>query len=157
MKLLLLGSALFSGGVVATESEVVVETVKEFSQQVQNRFSNNQATNIQETGFPYPSEEFLATITEDQALQVISYIDVVNATYDWANMSEDEINAVLVEVRTDLHDLYLELGIEGPMTQTRTRTRAGKGGNINRTTEPRGNEDGTCIYDEVVEESPDEV
>lgn len=174
MKLFLLGSALLSGGVMASEGEVVVDTVKDYAQQVQNRFSINNSIDVQENGFPYPTQEFLDTLTDEQAFAVISYIDVANGTNDWQNMTDEELLIAVAEVREGLHDLYLELGVEGPMTQTQTRTQTrqgnengnskrtsgangGNGGNGGRTSEPRGDQDGTCDYVETPVETPEEA
>ncbi|MFK5883867.1 MAG: hypothetical protein QM489_05925, partial [Candidatus Izemoplasma sp.] len=69
---------------------------------------------------------------EDQAFQVVSAIDVINATYDFANMTDEEIINALAVIRLDLQVLYDELGIEGPYVQNQERKgyrgSRGKGG-----------------------------
>ena len=155
MKSLLIASMLFSGGgAVAMQNEEVADTVKETANQVvyevQNMFKGNQIENVKEDGFPYPSEEYLSTLTEEQVFKITSTIDVINATYDWSNMTDEEIEVALTLVKEELHNLYLELGIEGPMVQTQTRARKGnRNGGGGRTGEdfvPRGDgtQDGTC-------------
>ncbi|MCK5762000.1 MAG: hypothetical protein KAH16_03780 [Candidatus Izimaplasma sp.] len=132
MKALLVASMLFSGGsAVAMQNEEISETVTDTTSQVmykvQNMFRGNQVENVKDDGFPYPSEEYLSTLTEEQVFEITSAIDVVNATYDWSNMTDEEIITALELIKVELHDLYLELGIEGPMVQTQTQTRARKG------------------------------
>jgi len=117
MKLFLIGTLLFSGsGAAAMQNENVNETVTQayqnVRQRVQKRVKENVYENIRETGFPYPTEERLATLTEDQQFAIISAIDQVNATYDWTNMSDDEIKEALLVVQEDMSTLCEELGIE---------------------------------------------
>lgn len=147
---LLIATMLMSGGsAVAMQNEninnVVTDTASRVMYQVKNMFNGNQIENLRESGFRYPSDEYLATLTEDQAFAVISVIDVINATYDWANMTDAEIEEALVLVKSEMSALYDELGIEAPMTQTRTRTRSRKG--------KKWNEDFVPNYDkEVIED-----
>ena len=162
MKALLAATMLFSGGsAVAMQSENVAGTVNETANQVmykvQNMLRGNQVENVKENGFPYPNEEYLNSLTEDQAFEITSAIDVINATYDWSNMTDEEIEEALALVKEDLHNLYLELGIEGPMVQNQKRTRqggrGGKGGRENEDFVPYGDgtQDGTCTADELDE------
>lgn len=162
MKALLAASMLFSGGsAVALQNENVADTVTETANQVvyrvQNMLRGNQVENVKENGLPYPSEEYLSSLTEDQAFAITSAIDVINATYDWSNMTDEEIEEALSAVKEELHNLYLELGIEGPMIQTQERSRKGnrhgRGGSANEDFVPYGDgtRDGTCTAEEVVE------
>ena len=117
MKLFLIGTLLFSGGgAAAMQNENVNETVTQMyqnvRQRVQKRVRENAFESIKETGYPYPSEERLATLTEDQQFAIISAIDQVNATYDWANMTDEEIQEALLMVQEDMYALANELGIE---------------------------------------------
>lgn len=117
MKLFLIGTLLFSGsGAVAMQNETVNETVNDVyqnvRQRVQKRVTENAFDSIRETGFPYPSEERLATLTEDQQFEIISMIDQVNATYQWSTMTDDEIKDALVIVQDDMSTLCAELGID---------------------------------------------
>ncbi len=128
---LLIATLVLGGGsAIAMQNEEISTTVTEKTNevvyQVKNMFNGSQIENIKETGFSYPSDEYLATLTEDQAFQVISAIDVINATYDWANMTDEEIADALVQAKADMSALYAELGIDGPATQTQTRSRKGK-------------------------------
>lgn len=165
MKTLIIASMLFSGGsAVAIQNEDIADTVNETASQVmykvQNMFKGNQVVNVKENGFPYPNEEYLSSLTEEQAFEIISAIDIINATYDWSNMTDEEIQVTLDLVKVELHDLYLELGIEGPMVQTQTRARKGNrngGGERNPenfTPYGDGTQDGTCT-DEDVDDSGD--
>jgi hypothetical protein len=158
MNLFLVGSALLTGTAgLAMQNEQVAETVTETASQVrtmiQNRFKSGSVDQVRENGFAYPSEEYLATLTEEQSFAIVSAIDVINATYDWQNMTDEEITLALQEVKAELHALYEELGIDGPMvqTQTRTQTRKGKGGaNAVRTQSQLGDQDGDCNLEEPV-------
>lgn len=162
MKALLIASMLFSGGsAVAMQNEEISETVTDTASQVmykvQNMFKGNQVENVKEDGFPYPSEEYLSALTEEQVFEITSAIDVINATYDWSNMTDEEIITALKLIKLELHDLYLELGIEGPMVQTQTRARKGNrtggGGRTGGDFIPRGDgtQDGTCTNEDVDE------
>ena len=119
MKLFIIGSLLFSGGGVAamqneTVNDEVTERVSQVRQYVQNRFKREVFEEVQETGFPYPSEDYLATLTEEQALAVVSEIDLINATYDWPNMTDEEVKEALLIVKDQLATLYETLELEGP-------------------------------------------
>ncbi len=133
---LLIATMLMSGGTaVAMQNEnvnqVVNETTTKVMYQVKNMFNGSQIENIRANGFSYPSDEYLNNLTEEQVFEIISKIDVINATYDWANMTDDEIKDALVVVRAEMNDLYDQLGIEGPMIQTQTRSRSHQGNNYN--------------------------
>ena len=128
--LLVATMVMASGSGLAMTNETVRENVSDSANtmmvQVKNMFKGSQIENVKAEGFAYPSEEFLATLTEDQAFQVVSAIDVINATYDWANMSDEEIIAALDLVKLELQDLYTELGIEGPLVQSQSQKRQGQ-------------------------------
>ena len=169
MNLLLVGAMLFSGGsAVALQNDTVSDTVSttanQFMNKVQTMFKGDKVLDVIENGFPYPSEEYLSTLTEDQEFAVISKIDSINATYDFSTMTDDEVRLALDEIKLQLHDLYTELGIEGPMVQTRERFggqggRGGQGGHHGQGGRSEdgnfqrggGLHDGTCIEDEVIE------
>ena len=123
---LIIATLVFGGGsAVAMQNEEINETVTnvvtQTASKVQNMFKGANPARITEEGLPYPSEEYLATLTEEQAFSVISAIDVINASYDWANMTDDEIRIALDEIKLELQALYEELGIEGPIVQTQPR------------------------------------
>lgn len=131
MKLFIIGSLLFSGGGVAamqneTVNEEVTEKVAQVRQYVQNRFKRELYSEVQETGFPYPSEEYLASLTEEQALAVVSEIDLINATYDWPNMTDDEVKEALLVAKEQLVTLFEELEIDGPVQYALEAKRAEK-------------------------------
>ena len=112
MKLFLIGTLLFSGsGVAAMQNENVNETVSNMyhnvRQRVQKRVKENSFESLRENGFQYPSHERL-----DQQFAIISAIDQVNARYDWATMSDDEIKESLELVQADMKVLTEELGIK---------------------------------------------
>ncbi|BCR35919.1 hypothetical protein [Mariniplasma anaerobium] len=157
MNLLLAGVMLFSGGsVIAMQNEeisdVVNDTVEHVSQYVQNRLGRRIADTVSETGFPYPQEAFLSTLTEDQVFAITSEIDVINATYDWSNMTEEEISVALQEVHQMLDDLYTELGVEAPQTQNQYRGANSKAKG-KASSENAGTYDGECPYDDIVDDS----
>lgn len=160
MKLLLLGSMLFSGGsAVAMQNEEINETVNDtvdhVVQYVQNRLGRRIADTVGETGFPYPPETALSQLTEDQVFAITSEIDQINAEYDWANMTDEEIAVALQEVHARLDALYTDLGIELPQTQNQFRGANGKGqGGQNN--EAAGTYGGECPYeDDTTETAPD--
>ena len=142
---LLIATMLMSGGsAVAMQnpeiSDKVNESASKVMYQVKNMFKGSQIENLRENGFSYPSEEYLSNLTEDQAFEVVSTIDQINAVYDWVNMTDEEIEDALVLVKAEMSALYTELGIEAPMTQTQTRTRSRKGNNWNEDFVPNGTE-----------------
>jgi len=156
---LLIAAMVMGGGTtVAMQNQEVNQTVNDTASkvmlQVGNMFKGSKLENVRENGFTGPSEEFLSTLTEDQAFQITSTIDVINATYDWANMTDEEIEEALVLVKAEMEALYEELGIEAPMiqtkTQTRTQTRNRKGKNWNEDFEPGSGDVENVPTDEVV-------
>lgn len=162
MKLLLLGSMLFSGGsAVAMQNEeintTVNDTVDNVAQYVQKRLGRRIADTVGETGFPYPPETALAQLTEDQVFAITSEIDQINAEYDWANMTDEEIAVALQEVHARLDALYTDLGIELPQNQNQNQYRGANG--KNRAGNRKGNvghNDGNCPYeDDTSETAPD--
>jgi hypothetical protein len=166
---LIIATLVFGGGsAVAMQNEEINETVTnvvtETASKVQNMFKGANPARITEEGLPYPSEEYLATLTEDQAFQVVSAIDVINASYDWANMTDEEIMVALGEIKLELQALYAELGIEGPIVQTRQRRgqtegRGKGGGRMNDDFIPNGDgiPDEDCDLDETVPTEDDQV
>lgn len=120
MKLFIIGSLLFSGGSAAamqneTVNEEVTNIYNQVKTRVQKRFKKELYNEVKETGFPYPSEEFLSTLTEDQALAIVTEIDMINATYNWSTMTDTEIKDALLLVKDQMIELYDELGIEVPL------------------------------------------
>ncbi|MGS0972528.1 MAG: hypothetical protein ACVCEJ_04715 [Candidatus Izemoplasmataceae bacterium] len=164
MKGLLLVSALFtSGGAVAvgndTAQEVISENVVRIKEMFQQRQGGYDLESVRENGFPYPTEERLAQLTEEQAFEIISFIDQVNANYDFASMTDEELEVALEEIKLELHALHEELGIEGVMAQERHQYRKG---NANQARGSRqggfGSNDGECPYDEEpVDEEPEVI
>ena len=68
---------------------------------------------IQEDGFPLPSEDYLNSLSEEQQDALLNFVNTVNETYDFSNMTEDEIKDVLKDVLPEFKDLLTEYGIEG--------------------------------------------
>lgn len=126
MKLLVLGSLLLSSGTaVAMQNETVQEEAGHLYQRARyhivKRFKARLIDEVQDTGFPYPPQSFLDNLTEDQQVSVLTTIDQINAEYDWANMSEEDIVEALKLVREEMSALYEELGIDGPTLRERIR------------------------------------
>ncbi|QMS85506.1 hypothetical protein [Candidatus Xianfuyuplasma coldseepsis] len=126
MRLLVLGSLLLSSGTaVAMQNETVQEEAGKLYQRaryhVVRRFQGRLVDTVQESGFPYPPESYLENLTEEQQTAVLTTIDKINAEYDWANMSEEEIIDALHAIRDEMQALYEELGIEGPTLRERIR------------------------------------
>lgn len=121
MKLFIIASMLFGGGTAAALSnEEITQNIKEkLPEVVQQRFRSrmqerkeNFYLNVKEDGIPYPSEERLAELTEEQRIQILSLIDQYNAEYDFSVMTDEEIKVVLEAFRTDMEILHEELGLE---------------------------------------------
>jgi len=164
MKGLLLVSALFtSGGAVAagneTAQEVVSENVVRIKEMFQQRQGGYDLESVRENGFPYPTEEMLARLTEEQAFEIISFIDQVNVNYDFTSMTDEELEVALEEIKLELHALHEELGVEGVMAQERRQYQQGKATQV-RGSRHGGNGvfDGECPYDEEpVDEEPEVI
>ena len=121
MKLFIIASMLFGGGTAAALSnEEITENIKEkLPEIVQQRFRHrmeerkeNFLLNVKEDGIPYPAEEKLAELTEDQQIQILSLIDQYNAEYDFSIMTDEEIKVVLEAFQADMVILHEELGLE---------------------------------------------
>lgn len=116
MKSLLLLSAIFtSGGAVAVQHEAVEEKLSENMHRLRQMFERKHGYDIEsirEFGYPYPNEERLAELTEEQAFAITSFIDQVNADYDFTSMTDEEIEDALVQIREELRLLHEELGLE---------------------------------------------
>lgn len=126
MKLFLLGTALLSGGgAVAMQNEDVQEHVYNMTEHaryvIQHRVKNRLLDEVKETGFPYPPQEYLDSLTDEQEALVLTTIDQINTEYDWANMTDEEIIDALQLVKTEMDALYEELGIDGPTLRQRVR------------------------------------
>ena len=172
MKALLLATLFMSGGsAVALQNEEVQGTVEGVANQIScrvgNMFKGGRVENVKENGFAFPSDEYLSTLTEEQAFAVTSAVDVINANHDWVNMTDEEIIVALQDAHTTLQELYTDLGISGPATQVRLRPgQSGENGNKrargngrNENFVPNGDgvQDGTCLDDEEVLTPDDSV
>jgi hypothetical protein len=140
MKLLLLGTLLVSGGGVAATNETVQEEVSNVYQQVKERvqqgFRGSMLERVKESGFPYPNEALLAQMTDEQEAIYMTTIDQINAEYDWANMTDEEIREALELIKVELTALRDEFGIEAIQTQSR------RGKHWNDEFVPKGNNQG---------------
>ena len=160
----LIATMVFGGGsAVAMQNEEISESVTnvvtQTASKVQNMFKGGNPARITEEGLPYPSEEYLASLTEDQAFAVVSAYDVINASYDWANMTDEEIRIALDDIKLELQALYADLGIEGPVVQMQQRKGQsqgkGRGGRANEDFVPGGDgiPDEDCdLGDDVLED-----
>ncbi len=138
---LLITAMIFSGGsAVAMQNQEINDTVNETASkvvyQVKNMFKGNKVEELRKNGFSYPSDDYLSTLTEEQAFEIISTIDIINSTYNWSEMSDDEIIEALEVVKTEMSTLYEELGIERPTVQTKTQKRSRNGKKWNEDFEP---------------------
>lgn len=129
MKAILIATMIFSGGsALALQNETVSAAVNDTSSniivKVKGMFNSGHRQQISEAGIPYPCEEYLLTLTEEQQTAIVSAIDVINARYDWSTMTNEEIAIALQEATTELEALYVELGLEFPM-QNFSRGRMG--------------------------------
>ncbi len=61
----------------------------------------------------------MANLTEDQSTALLAKIDDLNATYDWANMSEEEILVAMEVIKVELQELHDEFGITPPQNPSR--------------------------------------
>lgn len=158
----IIATMLLSGGsAVAMQNQEVNQAVNHTANkvmlQVGNMFKGSRLENIRENGFTGPSEAFLSTLTEDQVFQITSAIDVINATYDWANMTDEEIRDALVLVKAEMEALYAELGIEAPMIQTQTRTQTRTRIQSKTQTQSRYRDNENCNHDSNAGASEGEV
>jgi ribosomal protein L29 len=104
------------------ELEIEVPSLGErIRQVVQTKLGVVTVEEVKESGYPYPNEAFLANLTDEQTQAVTTFIDQVNATYDFTSMTDEEIEVVLDEIKADLHDLYDELGIQAPTLRERIK------------------------------------
>jgi hypothetical protein len=159
---LLIAAMVMGGGTgVAMQNQnvnqAVTDTASKLMYQVGNMFKGSRLENVKENGFTGPSEEFLSTLTEDQVFQITSAIDVINATYDWANMTDEEIQEALVLVKAEMEALYAELGIEAPMIQTQTRTQAKSRVQAKTQSKSQVRDSENCDQDDDAGASEDEV
>jgi division protein CdvB (Snf7/Vps24/ESCRT-III family) len=147
VKLMFMAGALLGTGTVAMENEAVNEVVTEktlqVKQMIQKKLGVVTPDQVKEFGYPYPNETFLASLTEDQAFEVISFIDQANATYDWQNMTDEEIEVAISDIKASLHDLYDELGVEPLAIKERVQQGFRKGKSADHTSSPNGTQDGT--------------
>lgn len=119
IKYLAIGSLIIAGGVtVAMTNETVNAGVTNTYEEVKGRFfkrgENKEPGGIVKNGIPYPSETYLETLSDDQALAITTQIDLLNATYDWANLTDEEFELAIEDAKTQLTALYEELGLEAP-------------------------------------------
>ena len=161
--LLIAAMVMGGGSTVAMQNQNVNQAVNDTANkvmlQVGNMFKGSRLENLKENGLTGPSEEFLSTLTEDQVFQITSTIDVINATYDWANMTDEEIKDALVLVKAEMEALYEELGIEAPMfhgrsqsrmrNQRRSNSRYQNGENYDQDADSESSEDEVVTGDEV--------
>lgn len=113
--LLVLGALFTSGGAVAAQNGAVEEKITENIHKLREMFEHKNGYDIEsikENGYPYPNEERLAELTEEQAFAITSFIDQVNADYDFSAMTDEEIEQALLEIREELAALHEELGLE---------------------------------------------
>jgi hypothetical protein len=158
MKLLLMAGLLFGGGTVAMQDETINEEVtgafNQVKQMIQKGFQGSMIERVKESGFPYPNEALLAQLTEEQEAVYTSTIDQINAEYDWQNMTDEEIQVALQEIKVELDALRTELGIEVVKEQARQGKHWNedfvRGGRQSNPT-PNGDGTGECPVDDAVE------
>jgi hypothetical protein len=59
-------------------------------------------------------ERFINNLSEDQQVAVFAFVEEVNTTYDFANMTAEEISETLKVIHEDLKELIAEQGITLP-------------------------------------------
>jgi|GEM_PF-1968239 hypothetical protein len=125
-KLFVLGS-LVAGtfGGVAMQNEEIREDVSNLYQRARQhvvvRARHNFVDSVREEGYPYPPQDVLDQLSDDQEALVMTTIDQINATYDWANMTDEELQIALTEVRGEMNDLFVELGIDPALIREQVR------------------------------------
>lgn len=154
MKLFMLGSLLFTGGsAVAMQNETlqqeVTNTYNQVKEMVQKGFRGSMIERVKEDGFPYPNDTLLSQLTEEQATLYLTAIDQINATYDWQNMSDEEIQEALAVIKVEMTELREELGIE--VLQVQTQARKGRKWSDDFTGGRHSEQNGTgeCLYNDV--------
>jgi len=127
MKLLLMASLMLGGGGVAATNEQVQTRVENTYNQVkvmvQKGFKGSMIERGKETGFPYPPQDYLDTLTEEQEALILTTIDQINATYDWPNMTDEEIIEALKVAKDELKAVYDELELDPPRVIDNIRKR----------------------------------
>lgn len=128
MRLFLIGTLLLGGGsAAAMQSETVRTDVADGYQHVRQvlarRVYHRMIDEVQDHGFPYPPEDYLATLTDEQAALILTTIDQINATYDWPSMSDDEVREALKVARDELALVYEELELDPPAWRAELRER----------------------------------
>ena len=128
MKLFLIASMILSGGgAVAMQNEEVRDEVNQLYNRarhvIQHRIKNRLIDEVKETGFPYPPQDYLDTLTEEQEALILTTIDQINATYDWPNMTDEEIIEALKVAKDELKAVYDELELDPPRVIDNIRKR----------------------------------
>lgn len=118
MKSLLVLSLLLGGSGTALVAETDVdETIKEriieFRQKWRNRRINFNIDTLRENGFPMPSDAYLTTLTDEQRDALVSYIDSINESYNFSEMTDEDIQSALVDILPDFRSLLMEYNISG--------------------------------------------
>jgi hypothetical protein len=93
------------------------ELRERIGQRIRQRARHRMFDYLQENGIPYPQEDVLASLTEEQASAVTALIDSYNETYDWAELSPEEVRDALVLFRQDMNELKEDLGIDAPLVR----------------------------------------
>jgi hypothetical protein len=118
MKTLLVLSLLLGGSGTALVAETDVDqTIKqnifEIRQKLRNRRINFNIDTLREDGFPMPSDAYLMSLTDEQRVVLVSYIDSINETYDFSEMTDEDIKSALVDILPDFRNLLMEYNISG--------------------------------------------
>lgn len=118
MKTLLVLSLLLGGSGTALVAETDVDqTIKqnifEIRQKLRNRRINFNIDTLRENGFPMPSDAYLTTLTDEQRDALVSYIDSINESYNFSEMTDEDIQSALVDILPDFRNLLMEYNISG--------------------------------------------
>jgi hypothetical protein len=127
-KMIMVGTAFLGGGTAAMQNEEVQEFVGNTIEHVQGMFRGqvNDVASVVEVGYQLPPEALLETLTDEQVAALTAFVDDVNATYDFASMTEEEVLAALADIKVLQDALFDELGIEAPQGAFATKLRKGK-------------------------------
>lgn len=66
---------------------------------------------LRENGFTLPEWKFLEELTEDQAMELQTYVDTLNATYDIPNMTDEELLEAHDVAKEGLREMLDEYGV----------------------------------------------
>ncbi len=151
-------------GGVAMQNEGIREDVSNLYQRARQhvmvRAHHNFQETVREEGYPYPPQDVLDQLTDEQEAIIMTTIDQINATYDWANMTDDELQTTLSEVRAEMRDLFDELGVDPALVRESAQNRINQATHdfmLNNIKENGIRYPGDYVLDQLTDEQVNEI